>query len=132
MAENKVSNGPTPSGSKGQIKEADWGIDNQGGSLAGFIIQSEDYTNDLISDTTQDQKGAVVGQLDYDHHYTCTLTVIGGGTPPKAGSIDFSWKTEDGGGTAKNWKVQSVTFNGSYNDKKKYTIQLERWDYFPQ
>lgn len=108
------------------ITLSEWGIDNQ---LTGFIVQSEDYTNDLVTDTTQDQKGRVVGQLDYDKHYTCTLTVIGSGTLPAPGDT-FSWKDSDGG-TNKSWKVQSVTFNGAYNDKKKYTINLERWTNFP-
>lgn len=127
MADIKTTSSPLPANGGTLIRDAQWGIDN---TLAGFIIQSEDYTNDLVTDTTQDQKGAVVSQLDYDHHYTCTLTVIGSGTPPTQGSIDFSWKDKENG-TAKNWKVQSVTFNGSYNDKKKYTINLERWDNFP-
>lgn len=127
MADIKTTSSPLPANGGTLIRDAQWGIDN---TLAGFIIQSEDYTNDLVTDTTQDQKGAVVSQLDYDHHYTCVLTVIGSGTPPTQGSIDFSWKDRENG-TAKNWKVQSVTFNGSYNDKKKYTINLERWDNFP-
>lgn len=127
MADISTTSSPKPTGGKSLIRDAQWGIDNE---LTGFIIQSEDYTNDLVSDTTQDQKGAVVSQLDYDHHYTCTLTVIGSGTPPTAGATDFSWKDKDGG-TNKTWKVQSVTFNGAYNDKKKYTINLERWDNFP-
>lgn len=39
------------------IREAEWGIDN---TLSGFIVQSEDITEERITDTTQDQKGAVV------------------------------------------------------------------------
>lgn len=127
MADIKTTSSPLPANGKTLIRDAEWGIDNV---LAGFIVQSEDYTNDLVTDTTQDQKGAVVSQLDYDHHYTCTLTVIGSGTPPVAGDISFSWKDKENG-TNKTWKVQNVTFNGSYNDKKKYTINLERWDNFP-
>ena len=71
-------------------------------------------------------------ELDYDKHYTCTLQVIGTGTLPTVGAEDFTFT--DGtevGGTAKKWKVQSVTYNGSYNDKKKYTINLERWANYP-
>lgn len=127
MADIKTTSSPLPENAGSLIRDASWGIDN---TLPGFIIQSEDYTNDLVTDTTNDQKGAVCSQLDYDHHYTCALTVIGTGTPPTVGSIDFSWKDKENG-TNKNWKVQSVTFNGSYNDKKKYTINLERWDNFP-
>lgn len=127
MADIKTTSSPLPANGKTLIRDAQWGIDN---TLTGWIIQSEDYTNDLVSDTTQDQKGAVVSQLDYDHHYTCTLTVVGNGTVPTVGATDFTWKDSDGGSN-KTWKVQSVTFNGSYNDKKKYTINLERWDNFP-
>ena len=91
-----------------------------------------DFTEDRSTDQTQDQKGRVVHELDYDKHYTCTVQVIGTGTLPDVGVETFKFTTSDGevGGT-KNWKVQSVTYNGSYNDKKKYTINLERWANYP-
>ena len=71
-------------------------------------------------------------ELDYDKHYTCTLQVIGTGTLPEVGAENFAFTagTDEVGGTVK-WKVQSVTYNGSYNDKKKYTISLERWTNYP-
>lgn len=111
-----------------RVSDASWGIDSV---LSGFIIQSEDYTEDRSTDQTQDQKGRVVYDLDYDRHYTCTLQVIGNGTLPGVGSTTFSWKESPALGTVKNWKVQNVTYNGSYNDKKKYTINLERWQNYP-
>lgn len=72
-------------------------------------------------------------ELDYDKHYTCTLQVIGTGTLPAVGLETFKFNStgNDEVGEAKNWKVRSVTYNGSYNDKKKYTINLERWANFP-
>lgn len=57
MADIKTTSSPLPANGGTLIRDAQWGIDN---TLAGFIIQSEDYTNDLVTDTTQDQKGAVV------------------------------------------------------------------------
>ena len=105
-----------------------WGIDDV---LSGFIVQSEDYTEDRMTDQTQDQKGRVVYDLDYDRHWTCTLQVIGTGTLPTVGATDFQWPESEGSVTKKNWKVQSINYNGSYNDKKKYTINLERWQNYP-
>ena len=103
------------------IADAQWGIDNV---LSGWIIQSENITNELVTDTTQDQKGRVIGQLDYDKHYTCQIDMIGNGTVPIPGAVDLSY-------AGATWKVQSVTYQGSYNDKKKYSVSLERWAHFP-
>lgn len=116
---------PTDAGTL--VRGANWGID---ATLSGYIIQDLTLTEERITDTTQDQKGAVVSQLDYDKHYVCNFTAIGGdgteGTPTalSVGNIDFSF-----GG--KNWKVQSCTYTGNYADKKKYAVSLERWNNFP-
>ena len=108
------------------IADAQWGIDNLLPSSTGvWIIQSETITSELVTDTTQDQKGRVIGQLDYDKHYTCSLDVIGNGILPTMGDTTLEYAD-------KKWKVQSITYNGSYQDKKKYTIALERWEHFPQ
>lgn len=40
------------------------------------------------------------------------------------GDTSFSW-------AGKTWKVTSVTYQGNYADKKKYTIAAERWTNFP-
>lgn len=122
---------PTAAGDK--VSDASWGID---GVLSGFIIQSEDFNEDRSTDQTQDQKGRVVYDLDYDRHYTCSLQVIGNGTLPDVGSTTFQWyptpeASKGATGSKVNWKVQSITYNGSYNDKKKYTINLERWQNYP-
>lgn len=120
---------PTDAGSL--IRGAQWGVDN---TLTGWIVQSEDIQNEAITDTTQDQKGAVVSQLDYDYHYTLTLTVIGGtggagdGTEdsglPTIGDTSFSY-------AGHTWKVNGVQYNGQYESKKSYTITAERWVNFP-
>lgn len=126
------TNGTTLPGTAGQmIRGPQWGITN---TLSGFIVQSEDITKEAITDTTQDQKGAVVSQLDYDYHYTCTLNVIGGTGGggdksedeglPEVGDIDFEY-------AGHKWKINGVTYNGSYQDKQKFTITMERWTNFP-
>ena len=125
------TSGTFPETAGTMIKGAQWGIDN---SLSGWIIQSESITREMITDTTQDQKGAVVSQLDYDEHFTLTLNMIGGtggsgdGTEdtklPQVGDTAFAY-------AGKNWKVTNVTYNGSYQDKKSYTVTAERWHNFP-
>lgn len=112
-----------------QNYNAEWGIDNQ---LSGFIIQNESFNKERVTDTTQGQKGCVVAQLDYDVHYTLTLNVIGNGDLPEEGDIDFPYPAWKDNRNRVDWKVQSVNYQGAYNDKKKYTINCERWANWPQ
>ena len=118
-----LSGGTLPANAGELVRGAEWGIDN---TLSGFIIQSEDITEEVITDTTQDQKGAVVSQLDYDKHWTLNLGVIGDtdAALPEVGDTAFSY-----GGN--KWKVTNVTYTGAYNDKKKWSIAAERWYNFP-
>lgn len=117
---------PTDAGSL--IRGSQWGIDS---TLSGFIVQDVNINEERITDTTQDQKGAVVSQLDYDKHWTGSMNVIGGdGSETGAvgnivpGDTTFSW-------AGNKWKVTSVAYQGNYADKKKYTISFERWANFP-
>ena len=125
---NELTGGVIPQTAGGIIRKEQYGID---ATLSGFIIQDVNISEERITDTTQDQKGAVVSQLDYDTHWSMSMTVIGGdgtetGGPAglKPGDIDFEW-------AGKKWKITSVTYAGSYQDKKKYTISAERWTNFP-
>lgn len=119
---------PTNAGSL--IRGDEWGIDN---TLNNCIIQSESITEEAITDQTQDQKGAVVSELDYDHHWTLSLTLLcdsaaapitGSGTAFQVGDTTMSY-------AGKTWKVKTVAYNGSYNAKKSYTVTAERWTNFP-
>lgn len=127
---------PTTAGAQYGTNQSEWGIQS---SFGDSIIQSEDITSELVTDQTQDQMGRVVSELDYDKHWTCTLQVIGAadltGTY-KVGSIISYEPLNYGDMTAlpsdnKNWKIRSISTNGSYNDKKKYTFTLEKWSNFP-
>ncbi len=110
-----------------QIRGDEWGIDN---TLQNFIIQNEQISEENITDTTQDQKGAVVSQLDYDKHWTLNLDVIGDKNQGEnllssiVGDITFDY-------AGHKWKVNNVTYTGTYNDKKKWNITAERWVNFP-
>ena len=101
----------------------EWGIDN---TLSGFIVQSEDISEETVTDVTQDQKGAVVSEMEYDKRWNLTLGVIGdsSATLPEVGDITFAY-----GGH--KWKVDSVTYTGGYQDKKKYSIACHRNLNFP-
>ena len=130
---NEVANGAlTPTSAAGITKEG-WGID---AALNGFIIQSANVTCSRITDPTQDQKGAVISELDYDQQWNLTLDVIGN---PGSGSVadfedadigisvgdtSFSWNGH-------TWKVDSVTYQGSFQDKKRLQITAHRYKNFP-
>ena len=124
------------------IRDKQWGIDSV---LPGFIIQSVNITQERMTDTTQDQKGAVVSQLDYDKHWTMTMEVIGGdgsedgkvlpdntnqyvdttyAQPLVPGNQLFSWANM-------RWKITSVSYAGSFQDKKRYTVNAEAWANYP-
>ena len=130
--ESKPSMGGTtlPTNAGSLIRGEEWGIDN---TLKDCIIQSESITEEAITDQTQDQKGAVVSELDYDHHWTLSLTLLcdsasapitGSGTAFQVGDTTMNY-------AGHNWKVKTVAYNGSYNAKKSYSITAERWTNFP-
>lgn len=106
-----------------------WGIDNELSALTGnYIVQSESIQHEDITDLTQDQKGAVVSKLSYDQHWTLNLTFLT--DSPSAldnlpGIYTFSY-------AGNKWSVNNVTYNGSYNQKKSYTLNAERYQHFPE
>ncbi len=117
------------------IRKEEWGIDH---TIDDFIIQNENITEEVITDTTQDQKGAVVSQLDYDKHWTLTFDIIGdtahvsqalGGTVAGDGTFVAGDTAFLYGGVL--WKIMSVNYAGAYNDKKKWSVTAERWVNFP-
>ena len=128
QSEPSVNGTTLPSNAGSLIRTSQWGIDS---TLSGFIIQDVTISEERITDTTQDQKGAVVSQLDYDKHWTMSMTVIGGD-----GSEDGSVGTIVAGDTAFTWaghkrKVTNVTYRGNYQSKKMYDVSAERWANYP-
>lgn len=130
QAEPSMNGTTVPTNAGELIRGDEWGIDH---TLSGFIVQSEDISEEVITDTTQDQKGAVVSQLDYDKHWTLTLNligdtatapVVGTGTAAEVGDTVFTY-------AGAKWKVNSVQYTGSYQDKKKWVLNAERWTNWP-
>ena len=110
--------------------ETTWGIDNL---LTNAIIQSESIAEEDIVDDTQDQKGAMVNRLSYDRHWTLSLTFLTNqiastgelsANIAQSGQYDFTY-------AGHKWFVNGVTYNGSYNGKKQYSLTAERWINYP-
>lgn len=115
--------GTLPTNAGQLIRGAEFGIDNL---ISGFIIQSESISESVMTDVTQDQKSAVVSELDYDKRWDLNITMIGDteATLPESGDITFAY-----GGH--KWKLDSVTYNGSYQDKKSWSLTAHRYYNFP-
>lgn len=116
-----------PATAKTIIRDSQWGIDS---TLSGCIIQSVNITNSRTTDQTQDQKGAVVSELDYDQRWDAQIEVIG--PSDETGKIEgYEVGDTSVSFAGRKWKIASVTFNGSFQDKKRYTISMYSYANFP-
>ena len=130
-AEARVAGNTIPATAGSVINKEQYGIDFL---FPGYIVQSATITQSVNEDVTQDQKNAIVSRLDLDHIYDATVEVIGGST--EDGTLSASGGNIEVGDIAynfagHNWKVTGVTYNGSFQDKKRYQIQLQRSTNFP-
>ena len=128
QSEPSVNGTTLPANAGSMIRTDQWGIDS---TLTGFIIQDVSIAEEAITDVTQDQKGAVVSELDYDKRWTGTMTVIGGDGSEdgsvgslSVGDTSFSWAN-------KTWKIDNITYRGNYQSKKMYDISFHRAVNFP-
>ena len=112
------------------IRSEEWGIDN---ILSNCIIQSENITESRVTDITQDQKGAVVSELDYDVRWDMTLTLIGDSNKLPVTGDETTFAVGDTTFTyaGKKWKIDSCAYTGTYNAKKQYTVTAHRTKHFP-
>ena len=130
-AEARVAGNTIPATAGSIITKDNYGIDFL---FPGFIVQSATITQSVNEDITQDQKNSIVSRLDLDHIYDATVEVIGGST--EDGTLSSSGGNIEVGDIAysfagHNWKVTGVTYNGSFQDKKRYTVTLQRSTNFP-
>ena len=130
-AEARVAGNTIPATAGSVINKEQYGIDFL---FPGYIVQSATITQSVTEDITQDQKNSIVSRLDLDHIYDATVEVIGGST--EDGTLSASGGNIEVGDIAynfagHNWKVVSVTYNGSFQDKKRYTVTLQRSTNFP-
>lgn len=127
----RVAGNTIPATAGSVINKEQYGIDFL---FPGYIVQSATITQSVNEDITQDQKNAIVSRLDLDHIYDATVEVIGGST--EDGTLSASGGNIEVGNIAynfagHNWKVTGVTYNGSFQDKKRYTVTLQRSTNFP-
>ena len=125
---NELTGTVKPDKAGALIRDEQWGID---ATLSGYIIQNVSISKTRVYDETYDQKNSLVSELDTDEQWTVSMTVIGGD-----GNEDATIPGITVGDTAfefngKKWKVRSCTYNGTYNDKKSYSLELFRSTNFP-
>lgn len=130
-SEARVAGNTIPATAGSVINKENYGIDFL---FPGYIVQSATITQSVNEDITQDQKNSIVSRLDLDHIYDATVEVIGGST--EDGTLSASGGNIEVGDIAysfagHNWKVTGVTYNGSFQDKKRYTVTLQRSTNFP-
>ena len=113
------------------IRTEEWGIDNV---LSNCIIQTENITESRMTDDTLDQKGSLVSQLDYDSRWDLNLTFIGDSAklPVTGDSSGIAVGDMTFEYASKKWKITSVTYTGTYNGKKQYTLVAFRTKHWPQ
>ena len=116
-----------PTGAGTIIRKEQYGID---AILEGYIIQNVSISKSRTSDDTYDQKNALVSQLDVDERWDGSMTVIGGSDEDatldniEVGDTTFTWNN-------KKWKITNVSYQGTYNDKKSYSVSFFRTTNFP-
>ena len=124
---DELKNTTIPSTAGTLIRKEQYGID---AVLEGYIIQNVSISKSRTSDDTYDQKNALVSQLDVDERWDFSATIIGGSDEDatldglEVGDTTFTWNN-------KKWKITSCTYNGTYNDKKSYSITAFRTTNFP-
>ena len=129
--EARVAGNTIPATAGSIITKNEYGIDFL---FPGFIVQSATIKQSVNEDITQDQKNAIVSRLDLDHIYDATVEVIGGST--EDGTLSASGGNIEVGDIAynfagHNWKVVSIVYTGSFQDKKRYQISLTRSTNYP-
>lgn len=116
-----------PTEAENIISKDQFGID---AILEGYIIQNVNISKSRSIDDTYDQKGALISQLDYDERWDGSMTVIGPSNEDcdleglAVGDTTFTFNN-------KRWKITSCTYQGTYSDKKTYSLTFFRTTNFP-
>ena len=101
-------------------------------TLTGFVVESENITETPQQEDFDDQNGARADVRVFDTRVDLELTVYGASssaaTPPTTAHAS-------GGKTiayaSHNWKVDSIKEAGTYNGRRRWTINAHRYDNFP-
>lgn len=72
-------------------------------------------------------------ELTYDHVYTLTLDVIGNGNDAAPAKLQPNQIVNyvPSGKSADDYVVRSCNYAGAYNDKKKWSVTLEKRTNWP-
>lgn len=90
-------------------------------TLDGYVIESENITENPQVESVPNQKNQVADEIQYDTRYDLRLTVRGA-TKPAATILDYA---------SQKWAVDSVEAAGSYNGLKRFNITAHRTSLFP-
>lgn len=95
-------------------------------TLADYILQDINVTEDVNTIQIPDQKGAIAQVRGMQKHWNISFTAIGPNTAPGGGAgstITFTTAT----GSFKAF-VQSAERRATYNDTQKWAVTMEAWE----
>ena len=102
-------------------------------TLTGFVVESENITETPQQEDFDDQNGARADERVFDTRVDLELTVYGASssatTPPTTAISNSGGKTI--AYASHNWKVDSIKEAGTYNGRRRWTINAHRYDNFP-
>ena len=97
-------------------------------TLTGFVVETENITDNDVSEQVPDQNGAIADEIQYDKRTDLRLTVRSSSatvsTPPAAVGTLLTY------GGAK-YKVDNVEEAGSYNGLRRWNINGHKFENFP-
>ena len=104
-------------------------------TLTGFVVESESFDERPIQEDFDDQNGARADERVYDTEETLELTVYGASSTASITSVLADIGGNSGGKkivyAGKTWKVDSCKEAGTYNGRRRWTIQAHKRTNFP-
>lgn len=96
-----------------------WGIDP---TVSYGTITNEDIESKMIDEPHENQKGQVIGHVEYDGSSTLTLSIIALATEvPPAKGVVLTYNT-------KNYLIKTAKRTAEAKGKVKYQVTAEAWD----
>ena len=96
-----------------------WGI---AGTVSFGVITNEEKTATMISEPHHNQKGQVIGHVEYDGNTNLNLTIVAKADedkPEKGAVLEYG---------SKEYLITTATEIGEHQGKKKYRVVAEAWD----
>lgn len=96
-------------------------------TITGFVIEDESITTQDICEPLPDQNGAIAGESSYDQRINLSITCYSASASTTAPATVGSTITY---GTVK-YKVDSCREAGTYNGRRRWTIEAHRYTNYP-